>query len=452
MYMLDMQPILFNKLKKCINGTAIHMNDEAYEGARRVWNGLIDAYPAVIVQPATDADVVKAVEFARSLDLSLSIRGGGHNIAGTALNNGGIVVDMARMKRVRIDPVQRIARVEAGLTLGEFVWSTQQYGLGTTVGVNSTTGLAGLTLGGGIGWLQGRYGLTVDSLLGVTIVTADGQVLRANRDENAELFWGVRGGGGNFGIVTSFEFQLYPIGTLLGGKISYPSAMAGDVLRFYRDFSSSAPDELTVYASFITKPDGTPAVGLSMCYCGPLEQGECLLAPLKRLGQPLLNTIGPKTYLEQTAMMDKGSPHGRRYYGKHVALSALSDDAIDTIVEYGRSRTSRYAQVLIQHVHGFPTRVAADATAAYALRREQYLIGGIAAWNAGEAGRHLDWSHACWNALRPHALDAVYVNFLDRDDADRIPGVYGPSFERLVALKRHYDPTNFFHINQNIVP
>jgi FAD/FMN-containing dehydrogenase len=413
---------------------------------------MVDKYPAMIVRCANYADVISSVLFARSMDMAVSVRGGGHNIAGSALCDGGIVIDLSGMKGIMIDPVRRIARAQAGLTLGEFIGATRQYGLATTTGVVADTGLAGLTLGGGMGWLMGKYGLAVDNLLSVEIVTADGQLLTASPTQNAELFWGVRGGGGNFGIVTTFEFQLHPVKEVLAGMLVYPLSALKEVLRRYREFCSSAPDELTMYAVVVNTPDGLPVSAIVLCYCGDMDEGKRVIAPLRASGSPLLDTIGPMDYLDLISMFDPGLPTGRHYYEKASTLKDLNDASIDVLVEYATTRTSPFSQVLIQHIHGYASRVDPEATAAFALRGDQYLTSIVSAWEDPEQkNRHMQWISKFWSALESFALEKVYINALDEGDA-RLRASYGPTYDRLVALKNRYDPTNFFHFNQNIRP
>jgi FAD/FMN-containing dehydrogenase len=439
--------------KERLHGELIGPGDDGYESARRVWNGMIDRYPALIARCTSVSDVVRAVQFARRQDLPIAVRSGGHSYAGNSTCDGGIVIDLSRMKRVQVDPLKRTAWVQAGLTLGEFVRETQAFGLATTVGTVSETGLAGLTLGGGIGWLMGKYGLTIDSLLAVEIVTADGRVLRASATEHADLFWGVRGGGGNFGIVTAFQFQLHPVGPVLAGMVLHPVDRASEVLHFYREFSSTAPDELTAFAGLVTAPDGLPVVSISLCYCGPLEEGERLIAPVRTFGQPIVDLIRPMSYLELISMLDAVVPRGRHYYSKTRSLKQLSDEALETMIEYRSARPSPLALIVINHVHGAASRVGPTETA-FALREEHYALQIMTAWEDGEASKHIAWARACWMALEPFATSEAYLNLMSDtgEEPVLVQTAYGANYERLVALKNAYDPTNFFHINQNIMP
>jgi hypothetical protein len=434
-----------------LHGAVIMPDDAGYDSARRVWNGMIDTYPAMIIRCATRADVAQAVGFARREPLPVAVRGGGHSVCGQSVCDGGIVIDLSQMKGIRVDPLTRTARAEAGLTLGEFVRELQPFGLGTTTGTVAGTGLSGLTLGGGLGWFMGKYGLTIDNLLSVDLVTADGRLLRASATEHPDLFWGLRGGGGNFGIVTSFAFQLHPVGAVLAGKVVYPMNRAREVLRFYREYTSSVPDELTAYASLLTTPDGLPAIAINLCYCGPLDEGERLVEPVRKFGSPLVYLIRPRSYLKLITQADAGAPPGRHYYEKASTLKELSDEAIETIADSGAACTSPSSLILIQHVHGAASRVSPTATA-FALREESYVISMLAAWDGGEAERHIAWACACWRALSPFASSGVYVNFLGNEEEERVRAAYGVNYERLVALKNTYDPTNFFSLNQNIRP
>lgn len=441
------------KLQTRLRGEVIRPEDEHYDQARRIWNGHIDKYPALIVRCADLTDVLTAVEFARHHDLAVAVRSGGHSIIGLSMCDGGLVIDLSRMKGIWIDPVKRIAQVQPGLTLGEFVLHTQAFGLATTTGTVSGTGVGGLTPGGGIGWLMGKYGLTIDNLLSADLVIADGQVLTANANKHPDLFWGLHGGGGNFGVVTSFSFQLHPVGTVLAGKIVYPLAKAREVLHFYRDYTITAPDELTAYAVLMTTSHGIPAIAISLCYCGPLREGERLVEPLRRFCTPLADLVHAKPYL-QTVSTDAGAPDGRHYYEQAASLNELSDDVIDRIVAFSTARPSSFSQVLIQHVHGEARRVS-PAASAFALRNVPYVMNMLAAWNASDAPedeRHMQWVRAFQAAIQPFAESGVYTNFLGDEEEEHVRASYGVNYERLVALKNRYDPTNFFRLNENIKP
>ncbi len=449
-------PESLQDFKAGLHGELISPSDESYNSARRVWNGMIDKHPALIVRCADVSDVINAVRFAGRQHLPVAVRGGGHSFAGSGTCDDGIVIDLSPMKRVQIDPIKRTAWVQAGATLGEFIRETQAFGLATPVGTASETGLAGLTLGGGLGWLMGKYGLTIDNLLAVDIVLADGRVLRANDTEHPDLFWGVRGGGGNFGIVTAFQFQLHPVGPLLAGMVLHPLDRAREVLDFYRTFTRTAPDELTMGAGLATLPDGTSGAALVLCYCGPFEEGERLIEPVRTFGSPLIQAIRPMSYLELISMLDAMVPRGRHYYSKARSLKQLDDEALKTIIDYGSACPAPLTQVILQHIHGAVSRVDPTQTA-FALREEHYAFDILTAWDeskASEADTYIRWARALWAAMEPFAADGTYINFLGSEEEGLAPvrDSYGANYERLAALKNTYDPTNFFHLNQNIKP
>ncbi len=406
MYDTATNPMALRDFRARLHGELILPDDDGYDSARRVWNGMIDKYPALLCRCAHRADVMRAVDFAHSQHLPVAVRGGGHSVIGKSVCDGSIVIDLSQMKGA-----------EAGLTLGEFVRQSQPFGLVTTTGTVAGTGLSGLTLGGGLGWFMGKYGLTIDNLLSVDIVTADGRELMASETSHADLFWGVRGGGGNFGIVTAFEFQMHAVGQVLAGKVVYPMSRAREVLRFYREYTSTAPDELTAYASLMTTPAGLPAIAINLCYCGPLDEGERLVEPVRKFGVPLVDLIRPKPYLNVVTSADAGAPDGRNYYEKASTLKHLSDGAIDTIADCGAACTSPFSQILIQHVHGAASRVGPTETA-FALRDESYVMSIVAAWENEQADLHRAWARTFWMAMQPFASRGVYVNFLD-DESPR---------------------------------
>lgn len=446
-----LHPTLVQYFKARLHGELICPNDHRYDAARKVWNGMIDTYPALIVRCDDVADVVHAVQFARDHSLLVAVRGGGHSMSGSSVCDGGMVIDLSCMKGIWIDPKQKTAWAQTGLTLGEFVQATQAYGLATTTGTVGGTGLAGLTLGGGLGWLMGKYGLTIDNLLAVDLVTANGQALRASATEHPDLFWGVRGGGGNFGIATAFEFQLHPVSTLLAGKVVYPMTKAREVLRFYREYTCDAPDDLTAYACLSTAPTGLPTIAINLCYCGSLQEGERAVAPVRKFDTPIVDLIRPKSYLKMLSLADAGAPNGRCYYQQACTLKHLSDEAIELIADLGAHSTSPFSQVLLQHFHGAASRVDPTETA-FALRDASYVMSIVAAWDGGAAGRHIEWARAYWSAMEPFASSGVYVNFLGNEGEGRVRAAYGANYDRLVALKDRYDPTNFLARNQNIKP
>jgi len=456
MFEAGINPTTLRTFKAHLHGELIMPGDEGYDSARRVWNGMIDKYPAFNVRCTDVADVVGSVAFARSQHLEVAVRGGGHSFAGNGTCEGGLVIDLSPMKRIQVDPARRTASVQAGVTLGECVRETQQFGLGFPVGTASETGLAGLTLGGGTGWLMGKYGLTIDNLLSVELVTADGRVKRASADSHPDLFWAVRGGGGNFGIVTTFEFQLHPVDTLLAGLVSYPVTRAREVLHFYREFTRTVPDDLTSGVALVSTPDGLPIVALGLCSCGPLAESQRLLDPIKSLGTPLVNQIRPMSYLEVISMLDALVPRGRHYYSKARSLDTLSEELFDAMIEAHTVRPSPWTQIVLQHVHGATSRVGPTETA-FALRKEYHSMQIMVSWTAEEAltaDTTINWVRDLWTAAEPFASSGTYINFLgsEEDESAAVRASYGPNYERLVQVKNAYDPTNFFHLNHNIKP
>ena len=436
-----------------LRGPLLRPGAGGYDEARKVWNGMIDRRPALIARCAGVADVMAAVRFARAHRLLLAVRGGGHNITGNAVCEGGLMIDLSPMKSVRVDPVKRLARAEAGLTWGEYNRETQAFGLASTGGVVSTTGIAGLTLGGGLGWAMGKHGLSCDNLLSADIVTADGQFLTVSAEENPDLFWGLRGGGGNFGVVTSFEYQLHPVGPVLAGMVIHPISEAKAVLRFYRDFCRSCPDEMLAAAALMTSPDGAPVAVIIAAHIGDLSAGERLMAPLRKFGTPLADTIAPTSYVELNTLFDAAVPYGgvQRYW-KSSFLKELGDDVLDIMIARTAKLLSPMSMVLFFHMHGAATRVDRDATA-FGLRQDQWDYDVISQWtDPAETAQHVQWTREFWNAVEPFATGEVYVNHLDAEEATRIRAAYGGHYDRLVALKNKYDPTNLFRLNQNIKP
>jgi len=441
--------------KTHLHGELIAPGDDTYDSARKVWNGMIDKYPALIALCADVADVFRSVQFARTQQLVVAVRSGGHSYPGHSTCDGGLVIDLSRMKAIQVDPGKRTARVQAGVTLGECIREMQKFGLAIPVGTASETGLAGLTLGGGLGWLMGKYGLTMDSLLAVEMVTADGRVLRASSNEHPDLFWAVRGGGGNFGIVTSFEFLLHPVDTLLAGLIFYPVDRSIEVLQLYREFSRSTPDELTAYAALTTMPNGVAGAAIGVCYCGSLKEGERLIAPIRTLGSPLADMIRPMSYLELISMLDAGVPRGHSYYSKAHSLKHLDDEVFQIMFDYSAMRTTPVEQITLQHVHGAASRIDPSETA-FALREEHYAFQLMTSWNGEEttsqAGTHIDWTRRLWAEIEPFAVAETYANYLEDEGEAHIRTSYGANYKRLARVKNVYDPTNFFHLNQNIKP
>ena len=439
-------------LRERLRGQLLSPGDAGYDAARQVWNAMIDRHPALIARCAGAADVMAAVDFAREHELPVSVRGGGHNVAGKAVCDDGLMIDLAPMKSVRVDPVARTARAEPGVLWGEFDRETHAFGLATPGGVVSTTGIAGLTLGGGQSWLTGKHGLTLDNLLSADVVTADGRLLRASADEHPDLFWALRGAGANFGVVTSFEYRLHPVDTVLGGMVLHPLDRAGEVLRFYREFAAAQPDELTTYAALLTAPDGTPVVALVACYCGQLEEGERAVASLRRFGSPVVDTIGPLPYPAMQAIIGAGFPPGRLNYWKSSLTNEIGDAAIETIVDYARRVPSPFTATVFADCHGAYSQVGKGDTA-YPHRDLQWDLVILSSWaDPMESDRNVRWTRQFFDALQPQLSHGVYVNDLGDEGGQRVRDAYGENYERLVALKNKYDPTNFFRLNQNIEP
>jgi len=439
-------------LRRSVRGDVVLPGDVAYDQARKVWNGMVDRHPAAVVYCAGSDDVIAAVNFARSQSLLVAVRAGGHNIGGASVCDGGLVIDLSRMKQIEIDPVRRTARAQAGLNLGEFDAATQAHGLATTMGVNADTGIAGLTLGGGFGKLGRKHGLSCDNLVSAEIVTADGRLLRASAAEHPDLFWAIRGGGGNFGIVTNFEYRLFPVGPiLLAGSVLHPYDRARDAMRFYHAFAKAAPDELSLDAALVTMLSGERALSISACYVGPIDEGERVVKPLRAYGAPIQDQIAPRPYVEIQAAGDPLFPRGRRYYWKAQFLRELSDAAIDTLLA-SYATAAAESLLVLQHVGGAIARIPVNATP-YANRDALYDCFPISIWDdPAEDAARIRWARALWEAMRPFSTGGVYANNLGEEGTERIEAAYGENFARLVALKTKYDPTNFFRSNQNITP
>ena len=445
------------EFKASLRGELLQPGDVGYDEARTIWNAMIDKKPGLIVRCAGVADVINSVNLARANNLLVAVRGGGHNVAGNAVCEGGVMIDLSPMKSVRVDPVKCTAHAEPGLTWGEFDHETQVFGLATTGGAISTTGIAGVTLGGGWGWLSRLHGLASDNLLSVDVVTADGRFLTANATENADLFWGLRGGGGNFGVVTSFEYKLHPVGPMvLGGMVVHPFERAKEVLQFYRDFSGSAPDELTSWAVLLTSPQGdpVPVVIIAVCYSGTVEEGERVLQPLREFGPPLAYQVGPMSYTDLQQMGDVLNPPGLQDYWKGSFLKELSDDAIDALIGGCTNFPTPLAIGLIEHTLGGAVSRAGQETTAFNHRDVEYSFLSLAGWpEPAESEKCIRWVRELWEAMQPFTTEDVYVNYLGEEGEDRVKAAYGPEkYQRLVALKNKYDPTNLFRLNQNIKP
>lgn len=443
-----------NAFKTSLRGQLITPADEGYEAARAIWNVMIDRRPALIAKCVEVDDVVNAVRFAREQKLDVAIRGGGHGVAGNAVCDGGLMIDLSPMQGLQIDPDRRVARAEAGLTWGTFDRETQACGLATTGGIVPTTGIAGLTLGGGLGYLMRSCGLACDNVLSAEVVTADGRVLTASARENADLFWGLRGGGGNFGIVTKLEYRLHPVGpTVLGGLIIHPLDQGREAARFYRDFANAAPDELITHLSFATSPKGHPVVAFVVCYNGPVEEGERVIKPLRKFGSPLADMVAPVSYLEMQARAEPFYPLGRRHYWKSSFVKEFSDNAIETMLSHFAAVPSPHSGAALEQLGGAMGRVGADETA-FGDRSAPFSLIITSQWeNPAETAQNVKWARDFWTAMQPFSKEAAYINYLDAGDEARVKAAFSDStFERLVALKNTYDPTNFFHLNQNISP
>ena len=438
------------------SGTLIEPGDDAYDEARTGWNAVFDRHPALILRCHTVADVEAAVGIAGRSGLEVAVRGGGHNVAGRATVDGGIMIDLSPMKGVRVDPVGKTVRAEGGVTWGEVNRETQLHGLAVTGGVVSTTGIAGLTLGGGLGWLMGKYGLALDNLRAVELVTADGKVLRASRQEEPDLFWAIRGGGGNFGIATSLEYDLHTVGPIItGGPVIYPIERSRDVLEFFRASARSLTDEHTLFASLTHAPDGsgTEVAALVTCHCGPAADAEQAIRPLKQFGTPILNAVGPMSYCQLNSMLDANYPRGALNYWKSNFLMELSDAAIATMIECFARCPTPMGQLLLEHIHGAATRVDARDTA-FPHRQEGYNFLILTQWmQPDDTSRCIAWTRETYERMRPFFASGRYVNYLDDDEAgDPVAAAYGPNYRRLQRIKAKYDPKNFFRMNQNIRP
>lgn len=449
-------------LRSRFNGALLTSGDEGYDEARRIWNGVIDRRPALIARCSGAGDVVEAVRFARAHELLVSVRGGGHAVAGHAVCDDGLMIDLSLMKAVTVDPRARTARAAGGVLWGELDRSTQGFGLATTGGIVSHTGVAGLTLGGGLGHLMRKFGLTVDNLESVDLVTAEGERRHVDSETDPELFWGLSGGGGNFGIATSFEYQLHPVGPLvLGGPVFWPLADTPEVLGFLRDFAADAPDQLGITIGVrlappmvLLPPDqyGQPVLVLVLVWAGDIATGQGVIAPLRRLGNPIADVVRPAPYLFLQSMLDAGAPHGMHYYWKSHRLPVLADDVIDVMVDCVASITSPSSQISGWAIGGAVSRVDPGATAV-GQREPGFEVNVVAGWRPGDPDpdRHVGWVRRAWERMRPHS-DGVYANFLSDEGAGGVELAYGDRLERLAALKAVHDPGNFFRMNANIEP
>lgn len=441
-------------LRSGLRGPVLLAGDEGYEAARRVWNGNVDRRPAVIVRCMNASDVEQAVDFARTRSLLVSIRGGGHSAPGYGTNDGGLVIDLSAMKAISVDPARRMARAEGGVLWREFDAATQVHGLATTGGTVSNTGIGGLTLGGGLGWLGGKHGLSIDNLLSAEVVTADGQLRKASAEEHPDLFWALRGGGGNFGVVTAFEYQLHPVSEVLGGMVLYPLEQATAVLRFYRDFCPTLPDEAEAYAALLTSPEGVPVAALLLGYNGPVDQGEKILAPARRFGTPLADLVAPMPYVARQSMLDVPfAEHGLHRYWRSAFTEHIPDALIDELVAAAAKFSSPLSSLILFYLHGAGARVPATSTA-FSARRVQWDFDAIGQWAEGtQSPTHIAWVRDTWKRVEPHLKGSVYINHVAADDLpEKVRASFGDNYQRLRQLKTRFDPTNLFRMNANIPP
>ena len=449
-----LSPDSVDTLRQQFSGEVVGPNDSGYDEMRAVHNGLIDKRPALIARCVNTADIADAVRFARTAGLEISTRGGGHNVAGKAVTEGGMMIDLANMRGSYVDPAKRRARIQGGTTWNDCNRATQQHGLATTGGVVSTTGVAGLTLGGGFGWLMGRFGMAVDNLRSVELVTAGGEVLQVSAETDPDLLWGLRGGGGNFGIAASLEFDAHPVDTILGGIVAYPLSEALRAFAAYQNVTADDPDELTCFFVLVHAPDGSghKIVGLPVCHSGDLGTGEALLAPLRAVGTPAFDVISPMPYSVMNTLLDAGFPKGARSYWKSAFLKELSEEVIGLLVDAFQHVPSPMTGILIERYHGAVTRIDPTATA-FPHREPGFNLAFAGQWmDPGEDEHNVAWVRSTFDALRPYTTDAVYVNYIAADEPERVRDAYGPNWDRLVALKRRWDPDNVFHLNQNIDP
>ncbi|HEX4426870.1 MAG TPA: FAD-binding oxidoreductase [Terriglobales bacterium] len=434
------------------SGQILEPIDEGYDEARQIWNASFSKHPRVIARCSGVADVIAAVHFGRANNLVTAIRGGGHNVGGRALCDDGLVIDLSRMRSVFVEEKSRTVRVEGGATLGDLGRETHVFGLAVPSGIVPNTGIGGLTLGGGVGWLIRKYGMTIDNLLSAQVVTADGKVLTASASENNDLFWALRGGGGNFGVVTSFEFQAHPVATVLGGFLLYPRTKGVEVIRHFRDYMASAPDELTAYAALLHGPDGSPLVGVIPCYCGSVVEGERVLEPLRKFGSPIVDGVQAIPFPVMQSLLAPSFPDGNCNYWKSTLQRELSDDAISAIVEHANRLSSPLSFVVLEYYGGAAGRVSRDATA-FPHRDLPWDILFLAQWtDPTQTDMHREWARSGEEMLRPFSQNAHLLSALDVEAEDVVKSAFGPNLPRLESVKQKYDPANFFRVNQNIKP
>ena len=464
--MTDVAVPPIDELRSVFQGELLTEGDSGYDEARKIFNGCFDRRPALIARCTSTSDVQAAVDYARATGMTVAVKGGGHSAQGFAVWDEALMIDLSQMKGIEIDADAGVVKAQAGLTWGEFDAATQEHGLAITGGRFSTTGIAGLTLGSGSGWLERRCGLTSDNLLSAEVVTADGSVVTAGTEENPDLLWGLRGGNGNFGIVTSFTYRMHRIGPMIyGGLLVSLPDKAADVLRFLRDFMAQAPDDLNVTPAFVSAPPEpdvpeamhfAPILGLVVCWTGPMEEGERMLAPVREVAQPVMDKVGPMPYTALQTMLDDSAPYGTRAYLKAEFLPELSDEMVEKLARYGNDRPGPMVQLIIERMGGAIDRVGAHQSA---LSRDAvWCYHALAMWpepdeSAATEEAHVAWAKGLTAEMSPHTVDGVYLNFTNEDDDDRIRRTYGPErFARLQALKDKYDPTNLFHLNPNIPP
>ena len=443
-----------DEVAAAFSGELLAPRDAGYDDARRVHNGLIDKRPGLIARCANTADVRDAVNLGREAGAEISVRGGGHNVAGRAVTDGGLMIDLAPMRGIHVDPARQRIRAQGGVTWNEYNRAAHVHGLATTGGVISTTGVAGLTLGGGLGWLMGRYGMAVDNLESAEVVLADGQAVTASEAADPDLFWAIRGGGGNFGVAVSFEFRAHPLDRVLGGLVAHPVAAAGEVVDFYRQFTKSLPDELTTFCALVHAPDGsgTKLVAPLVCHCGEQDQAEADLAPLRQFGPPAMDLVEPMPYPTVNTMLDAGFPRGALNYWKSAFFTELSDAAVRTMIDAFEAAPSIMSGMVVEHFHGAATRIDPTATA-FPHRQPGYNLVLIGEWDDPAAtDENVTWVRETFTALEPYTAPRVYVNYLADDESAKTPDAYGPNYDRLVELKRRYDPGNLFRLNHNIDP
>ncbi|HEY6488433.1 MAG: FAD-binding oxidoreductase [Terracidiphilus sp.] len=438
-------------LRQALNCPVVDSGSPEYDTARRVWNGQVDRRPSAIVQTTSIADVMRTVRFCREHGIKVSVRGGGHSAAGKAVADGVLMIDLSQMRDVQVDGGRRRAVAQGGATWGEFDRACEVNKLATTGGVISSTGVCGLTLGGGIGWLMGKHGLSCDNVISADIVNADGDHVSASTMQNKDLFWAIRGGGGNFGIVTALEFQLHDLDLVHGGVMLYPRPSAWDLMRQYRDITQKAPDELTAYAALLVG-HGHPMVAIALCHSGTAEDGAAACKQFQLAMPPAADMTGAKRYTEIQTMLDFTAPAGRHYYFKCPFLRELTDEAIGTIIDYAENMPTEHCQIILEHMHGAASRVPASETA-FGLRRVHYSVNIVPAWeDPGDPQRCIEWARGLASLLEPFGASDSYVNYLGEDGASAVRASYGPNYERLAQLKKKYDPENFFCFNQNIAP